>query len=335
MAHELEVVDGQAQMFSVKAVPWHGLGTILNAPPTIEEGIRCAGLDWEVERQQMFLSDGALIPGAYATVRSTDKKVLGVVGPGYKPVQNRAAFEWFQPFIDQGLATLETAGSLRGGSRVWVMAKINRDPVEIVPGDPILLYALLSNSHDGTLCLRAGFTGTRVVCSNTLSIAHGDAQSKLLRIRHTMKVDEALQQVREVMNLAEGNFLATAEQFRALARKQVSSEDLKEYVRLVFKPRPVSDNETPAGQDADEAVYVAEEKADRLYGWIQPLFERGRGNDMKGVRGTAWAAYNSVTEYITHVRGRDPAVRLDNAWFGEGQRLSMRAYRAAMKMAAA
>ena len=59
----------------------------------------------------------------------------------------------------------------------------------------------------------------------------------------------------------------------------------------------------------------------RIYGEIETLFAKGRGNDMAGVKGTAWAAYNAVTEYITHERGRNADNRMNTAWFGsEGPR---------------
>ena len=60
--------------------------------------------------------------------RTSDGKVLGIVGPRYAVLQNKDAFGWFQPFLDAKEAALHTAGSLRGGSRIWVLAKLNREP---------------------------------------------------------------------------------------------------------------------------------------------------------------------------------------------------------------
>ena len=57
---------------------------------------------------------------------------LGVVGPRYVPLQNKDAFEWFQPFVDAGECSLHTGGSLSGGQKVWALAQLNRDPSEIV-----------------------------------------------------------------------------------------------------------------------------------------------------------------------------------------------------------
>lgn len=319
MSHEVE------SMFSVVEVPWHGLGKVLNAPPTMEDAIVAAGLDWQVRLQPLHMNyDGEDLPvPGYATVRDSDKKVLGVVGPTYQPLQNKDAFRFFQPFLDAKEATIETAGSLRGGKRVWVMARVSQDPIEIVKGDPILNYVLLSNGHDGSMAIRTGFTGVRVVCANTLAAAHGEAGSKLLRVRHTKQAAKTLDEVRSIMDIGRREFVARSNLFKSLATKGVSVEDLKKYVRKVFEPKVTLVE--PESAEADTS-------GERLLGKIIPLFEHGRGNDMPGVAGTYWAAYNAVSEYLTHERGGDDT-RLNSLWFGQGADLNARALDTALKMA--
>lgn len=329
MAHQLEILpNGRAAMFYCGDVPWHGLGTKLDNPPTIEDAIRCANLDWEVERRQLFMkglvegSSDESVP-AFANVRKSDGSLLGVVGPTYRPLQNNDAFKWFQPFLDSGEVELHTAGSLRDGRHVWILAQVKgNEPVEIVKNDPVLSFILLSNSHDGSASIRAGFTGIRVVCANTVAAAHSAADSKLLKVRHTDKAPEALAGVREAMDLAKREFAATTEGMKAMARKGVTVETLKEFVRVVFEPKLVLDN-------AD-----AKAKLDRQVARIIPLFERGRGNDLPGVKGTMWGAYNAVTELLTWERGRSSDTRLENLWLGDAGNLAHRAYDIAVKMAA-
>ena len=106
------------------------------------------------------------IPGFYATVRQDTREVLGIVGERYRLVQNHEAFT----FIDQLLGSsinFETAGSLHGGRRVWVLATLP-DHVE-VGGDDVRPYVLLMNSHDGSTAVVAATTPIRVVCQNTLN----------------------------------------------------------------------------------------------------------------------------------------------------------------------
>lgn len=325
MAHELEVIDGNASMFWLGETPWHGLGTKLDTPPTVEEGIRLAGLDWKVERKQLVIEGSSQKAPAFATVRDSDSSILGVVGSTYRVLQNIDAFKWFQPYLDSGEVELHTAGSLSGGSRVWVLAKIKGEPVEIVKDDSIEQYVLLSNAHDGSQAVRAGLTATRVVCANTMAAAHNAASSKLMRVRHSEKAGIALEKVRDSLNLARREFAATADGMRQMARYGVSVADLNAYVREVFQPKV----QLNVVDGAETSVTL-----DNLVENIIPLFEKGRGNDLPGVKGTMWAAHNAVTEYLSHQRGRNANNRVESLWFGQSANLIQRAYNVAVQMAA-
>lgn len=323
MAHEIE------SMFFVHETPWHRLGTRLEAPPTTREAIVAAGLDWEIGMKPLVTADGEPVTHR-ATYRKSDGAILGVVGPAWVPLQNTEAFSFFDPFLAAGEAALETAGSLREGKRVWVLAKMNRAPSVIVPkaDDVVEKFILLSNSHDGSLAVRVGFTPIRVVCANTLSMAMGDTASKLIRVRHQKNMERTLAAVRDVMNTANGAFEATAEQYRRLARTSIVADDLKRYVQLVFSPNKARVIvERPANDTGDET-----EKS-RMFDTIAKLFENGRGNTLVGVRGTLWAAYNAVTEYVSHERGKSDETRL-NALFNDGAQLNQRALDVALAMAA-
>ena len=67
------------------------------------------------------------------------------------------------------------------------------------------------------------------------------------------------------------------------------------------------------------------------------LFENGRGNQLQKVRGTAWAAYNAVTEYIDHVgtvtgKGELRKGAALSALFGPGAAIKDRAFEAALAL---
>jgi len=325
MAHEIE------GMVYVGETPWHGLGVQLDEPPTTEEAIRMAGLDWTVRTQRVFTElDGQMAEApAQATVRESDGSVLGVVGPGYAPLQNAKAFEFFDPFVQAGEVSLETAGSLREGRRIWVLGKVNRDPVEVVPGDAIRNYVLLANGHDGSLAVRVGFTPIRVVCNNTLQASLGGGS--LLKIRHTKNVAEAVERVRETIDVVDQKFRSTAEQLSELSRVGVDEPTLRRYVERVFKVgKAVKDDEL-----APDEVEADNGSGKRIVSNVVNLFENGRGANMPGVRGTLWGAYNAVTEYVSHERGADRERRLDQQWFGAGAAISRRALDVAVEMARA
>lgn len=315
MAHEIDSIA----YFGAK--PWHGLGTVLEEADCYDwpAAARKAGLDWQVELVPLQTADTNVAVEHRGVRRSTDGRVLGVVGPRFAPLQNTDAFAWFQPFLDAKEARLETAGALRGGSRVWVLAKLNLTPIEIAKDDVVEKFLLLSHGHDGSLAVRVGFTPIRVLCSNTMAQAHAADASKLIRLRHSKSLVTSLANIREVMNLANQEFEATAEQYRLLARRDINQADLRKYVRRVLK---VDDGEVASARLANQI--------DRIIG----LAEAGRGNDLPAVRGTWWAAYNGVSEWLGYARGRSQATRLDSLWFGDGAAVNKTALQVALEMAA-
>lgn len=315
MAHAFE------SGFFTRVPAWHRLGTVIQDAPTVEDGIRLAGLDWEVEERPLYypLSRGlqGCIPNRKALVRPTDDMPLGVVGDKYQPLQNLSAFSFFNPFIENGFATLDAAGSLKAGRRVWVLAKVKDARREVVSGDDITGYLLLSNSHDGSQAVRVQFTTIRVVCMNTLSSAHqrGDTQfENCLKVRHTRGLQVALDAIQKAVDLTAQTFTFTVEAYQALAARRIISNNLKEYVREVFAYNGVHHkNGLPQCWDS-----------------IEDAFENGPGATLPGVYGTYWGAYNAVTHWIDHVRGKDEGNRLDSAWFGSGASLRNRAFDVAL-----
>ena len=123
MAHELEIVNGQAQMAYVGELPWHGLGTKVPADLTPDQFMVTAGLDWEVKKEKLVTPQGAIVKNKEALVRTSDNTVLDVVGTGWNPVQNSEAFEFFHDYVMAGDMEMHTAGSLKNGQLVWALAK--------------------------------------------------------------------------------------------------------------------------------------------------------------------------------------------------------------------
>ena len=313
MAHLIESI------MYVGETPWHGLGTAIPEEKklSIQEAIVAAKLDWQVELRHVFTDNPDIgksgILDHYAVCRTSDNAFLGMVGPDYVPLQNQEALEWFQPFLNANEATIETAGSLKGGRNVWALARIRDGNMDVSKKDPVSHYILLSNAHDGSVAIRVGFTPIRVVCNNTLTLAHNSQASKLLRVRHTSKLHVNLELVRETMMVARHDFSATIEQYRHLQKRGIDASGLERYVRVVFS--------LPDDKGGKELVPN-----------IVYLFENGRGHQEAGC--TYWGAYNAVTEYLSYFRGRSQDNTLSSLWFGESANVNKQALNVAMKMAA-
>ena len=295
---------------------WHGLGKILDNPPTIEQAIIDAGLDWIVEEQPIYqqLDDGYVpILGHKSLVRSTDKKVLGIVSDMYKPLQNQDAFGWFNFLLHENNISFEAAGSLKGGRRVWILAKINESTLDVDNGDVVNPYLLLSNSHDGSTAVWVQFSAIRVVCNNTLSLAlssryKDEARGKAIRIRHSSSIKEQLSIAQNALDFARQRFQYSVEEYRKMAKKSISKDLFEDYVGYVL------DTDTPTST--------------RAYPKIEANFLQGRGN--AGV--SLWHGFNAIAEWLDYQRGRTQESRLDSTWFGDSAKIREKAHQAAVCM---
>ena len=186
-------------MFYTREKPWHGLGTRVEVAPTSADALKMAGLDWEVLQEAIYTDAGDKIAGYKANVRSTDKKVLGVVTDRYKVIQNAEAFEFTDTLLGNGVR-YETAGSLAEGKKVWLLARLPRE--YIIGGERISPYLVFSNTHDGSGAVRVAVTPIRVVCNNTLNLALDTAKRSWSMV-HTGDIKGKIQEAKDTLFMAE------------------------------------------------------------------------------------------------------------------------------------
>ena len=134
-------------MFYVREAPWHGLGTKVAEAPDSEEALDAAGLNWKIIQEPIYTGTRETITGYKANVRDSDRKVLGVVSDRYKVIQNNEAFAFTDELLGEGVR-YETAGSLQGGKKVWLLARLPQE--YIISGERISPYLLFLNAHDGS-----------------------------------------------------------------------------------------------------------------------------------------------------------------------------------------
>jgi phage/plasmid-like protein (TIGR03299 family) len=283
------------------------------APTLSAAYLRAQGLDWTVAAAPLATLDGAPVPGHFAIRREDTGRVLGVVQKGFVPVQNRDAFGILDPALADGSAEFTGAGSFKGGAIVWGQLSV-RHEAEVLPGDVVRARLLISNGHDGSRALTGTETTIRVVCLNTLVRAERTGR-RLFAIRHTRSAPDRVEWVRELVARARRSAAAEVETYRALARRQLTTAQIVDYLRAVV-PDPV-----------DPALKRARANAERTRDEVLALIEAGRGADIPGVRGSAWGAFNAVTEHVDHhcSEGQEPDARLQSIWYGTGAELKARA----------
>lgn len=314
MAHNLNTANGKTSMMYVGEVPWHRLGTKLENPATATEAIQVAGLDFRVVKKTLRTATPDLpVVGHYATVRTDNLQVLGVVGSRYEPIQNRDAFTTFDALVGEGEAIYHTAGVLGKGERIWILAKLP-DYIRVNGNDLVEKFLLLTNSHDGSGPVRVKLTPIRVICENTLTVAL-DGREQEVRIRHTAQAEARLKRAHEILGLTNKLYAELDQIFNGMSKKAMTQMMLDEYLKKIFPDPPDKEHST--------RMITVREK-------VMELTENGIGAEM--AKGTLWGAYNAVTELTDHYRrtNADDMAGLKSMWFGNGERIKKRAFEVAV-----
>ncbi len=332
----------------------------------VADALATAGLNFQVERLAPLSQDGRPL-GDFANYfqRSDTKAILDIVGPETYPCQNNIFFAPLQRWIDEGSATLESAGTIGGGRKVWMTARLNGGigESEIIKGDSVSRRLLFSGAFDRIGTQRIGFITHALSCSNQLARVHTNKTNKLLRAYRSQHVERNIVAIADIVNVAKGEFEADDRAYEALTHARINQKDLTTYVKRVFKMEEnpetgklatrtqnkleeilrIHDRNTGIVQEMLASMQQREEMEREtheklgasLLDAVLNNFEAGRSADVPGFRNNYWGAYNAVTEFLTYNQGRSAENRLDNNWFGTGAALNESALDIALEMAGA
>ncbi len=268
-------------MFYVRETPWHGLGTRVNEAPDSREALTAAGLDWNVLQESIYTEAEELVDGYKANIRDSDRQVLGVVTDRYKIVQNRDAFSFTDQLLGEGVR-YETAGSLQGGKKVWLLAHLPHE--YIISGERISPYLVFFNSHDGSGAIKAALTPIRVVCQNTLNLALSTAKRSWSMI-HTGDIKGKMQEAHNTLFMAEKYMDRLGKEFETLRRKKLTDKQVMEYIEILM---PVEEGSTP--QQIKNMKRLQEDMKLRYFD----------APDLKDVGNNAYRFVNAVSDFATH-----------------------------------
>lgn len=314
MSHEVETMAYAGQ------VPWHGLGTKVAADLTPRQMQKQAGLDWGVTKRKSFVTfDGETIEtGTEALIRESDSSVLAPsVGSNWEPVQNTEAFDFFNEFCAAGDMEMHTAGSLKNGQIVWVLAKI-KESFDVLGEDRVDNFMLFSNPHQYGKSLNIRMTPTRVVCQNTLTMSLSGTTKNEVVLNHRREFNADL--VKDKMGLAHEKFEQYRDAARFMASKKASVSDLITFYNEVF---PAANTKKKEAKEYADLSTTAKAAFDVLE--TQPGAEFAMG--------TWWNALNSVTFITDHKLGRSADARMASAWFGSNQAKKLKATNLALELA--
>lgn len=351
MSHQIE----GNQLAYVGKTPWHGLGVKVDAGTTGAEMLTIANLDWTVGLEDIYVgNDRTIAPAFKAVVRGDNQQVFSIPSRKYEIVQNAEVVDLFRGYCEAGHATMETVGGLRGGAVVWALAKLNGGSSATLKGDDkVNGYVLFSTSHDGSMPTMGKATQVRVVCHNTLSAAYNvnqgakgfkryDAQFKM---KHSSKwTPERAAEAKEKMELA----TAQAARFNALSARLADTR-IDDAGRLEFIEKllgnggnlieTIVEAQQPKGSILDaimEQHGAASQKDDKMSRVGKAILESiltSPGATLESAAGTLWGCVNGVTHYVDHVARRSQDSRLNQGWFGEGDKQKTDAVNIAVEMA--
>lgn len=315
MAHELEMINGVAQMVYVGSTPWHKLGQRVADNLTPKEMMQAAGVDWRVATLPTFAhlqvgSETTFLPtGMKALVRETDGRVLTQVGPNWNPVQNEEAFEFFDSFVKAGSMKMHTAGSLKNGEIVWALAKVD-DDFELFNGDKVESYLLFSNPHQYGKSIDIRFTPTRVVCQNTLALSLEMNAKTSAKVNHRKVFNS--DEVKQMLGIATTKMATYKEVATFLGSKQIKKPVMEQYFGELLGMS--KKNEKELSTTAKLALATLETQPGAQF-----------------AAGTMWSAYNCTSYLIDHILGRSADTRLQSAWYGANRKLKVEALDLAVK----
>lgn len=309
-------------MAYVAESPWHGLGSQLPAGESIEAWQTAANMNWSIKETPVMYSVGAESELHFRTnanskvlFRSDTHAPLSVVSKRYQVVQPKEILDFYQTLVSAGGFELETAGVLKGGRKLWALAKTNQQTV-LKGGDQVKAYLLLATSCDGTMCTQAFFTSVRVVCNNTLQLALNDL-SGVVKVPHSTIFDPIA--VKHALGLGLSSWDQFSRSIKQLANRPVSESEAKAYLANVLGD-PVDD---------ESKLLRPLKTALELYAG------KGRGAGMQSADGTAWGLLNAITQYVDFEKqSRSQDNRLSSAWFGTGAALKAKAFQEAMQLTA-
>lgn len=310
MAHHVE------HMAYVGQTPWHGLGNQLSANQPIEVWQQQAGMNWDIKEAPVQFMDTVdetqsrliTFPQSKVLYRSDTQAPLSVVSQRYQVVQPREILEFYRDLTEVSGFQLETAGVLKGGKKVWALARTGHSAT-LQGNDVTNAYVLLATACDGTLATTAQFTAVRVVCNNTLAVAIDDSTGAV-KVPHSTTFDA--EAVKRQLGISVSNWDTFMYRMKLLSERQVKHAEAETFFRQLFTNPQLHPSPKPNEQAMTKTLNIYN--------------GRGRGAELGSSNGTALGLLNSITEFVDHERrARNTDYRLDSAWFGQGATLKQKA----------
>ncbi len=310
-------------MAYVGAMPWHKLGNSLEKGQSLDIWAEQAGLNWEINKSPVLFNkdnEGQSPQGNFddksVLYRSDTGAPLSVVSQRYNVVQPREILDFYKDLTEISGFELETAGVLKGGKKIWALARTGQS-TSLKGNDVTNGYVLLATACDGSMATTAQFTSVRVVCNNTLAVSLFQEKENAIKIPHSTRFDAKA--VKKSLGISVSAWDDFMYQMKILSERPVSLREARDFYHAVFS----STQTTGKTNERSMAKAIG-------------LFEgNGRGSQLASAKNTAFGLLNSITEFVDHEkRAKSSDHRMDSAWFGQGASVKSKALNHAFALVA-
>ncbi len=354
----LDLSNGRVNAVYANTLPWTGLGTVVRGEMNSLVALDKSGMDFTVRKQPLFYLDRDMKyvqdPGSWALVRTDTGARVGSAGSGYRVIQNRDAFAAIDTLLAQYGATYESAGSLAGGAKVWMLVNMPKQAFTVNgTGDHHEPYCCFFNGHTGSSGAAWFYpTVRRVECENTLTLSLRD-RKKGISISHRGSIKGKLDAARDALGMAAESFETYHEQAEVLYKKpadiQVFGNELLDLVLDVSAAQALAGSdalaaaiaETQTVLDLDALRRKCQRRIEHRTEVLDDIITRYHSKTCDGIRDTAYGVFNAVTEYADHnTLGRynktdtyeQKANRFQSAMTGAGNEIKQAALQHALAM---
>lgn len=314
----------RANFTSARDFPIYGVGKkFKEAPMTSHEAMQEAGLDFDVLRRPAMAQvkdhesgEDILVQSDrhYLMLRSDTYRCLGAVGAKYQEVQNRDAFEFMDGLSESGDVRYLSVAELNYGAKICLFAEVPDLEFEVVKGDVVKGYAMLSLTHDGTGSVLVGPWSGRMACMNLCPTLRRNVRDGAgVSIRHSGDIAAKLAAANKVIRRITDEVNEFEEHAKFLAAGQVSKAFVEEFLDEIL---PMPQESARPGKRLKQRETMME------------LIDGGQGTNIKGVRGTRWGLLNAVTEYTNHERSsHNPGTHVNSLLYGSSNNMNQQAFR--------
>lgn len=257
---------------------WNKVGTNIREANSVKEALQISGLDYEVVKSPIYLSNGHRIKDQFATKKKGTDDVFGIVGKNYTIVQNDEAFSFVDGIISEGL-TFEKAGETSYMN--YIIASL---PEQYILDDGFKPYIIFQNSHAGATTLKASICPLRIVCQNQFTMAFRNSENKI-SLRHSSSIHEKMEEAQHILQFTADYMNDFNKQAIKMASTKLSEDKAKDLIDKYFL---VEDDASTRKVNSNEEKKVI-------------LLNAYNTEDNQNFRGTVWGMINAFSDYITHI----------------------------------